>query len=137
VVVLVNPWQPVFWTINKNPSNKCYKCGKPGHCAKDCHSKKKVKDKNRDKAKGKSNGEGSGGKVKNQETNFVNEEIMFAIDNGLYTFTDDEDAYNFNNQNDCTSEGNDNCLIYYDWLQIPQPHLTSHVHEATLPLIFQ
>jgi hypothetical protein len=97
-----------------------------------------VKDKDMDKWKGRSNGErNSGEKVKNQEMNFVDKEHMFAFNDGLYTFMDNEEAYNFNNQNDCTSEGNDNCLIYYDGWQIPQPHLTSHVNAVTLPHIFQ
>ena len=81
------------WTskCQKFPSNKCFNCGKYGHMVKDCQLKKK-KWKNKDQDKGDNM----------DETNNVDEHIIFAVD---------EEGYNFDNQ--CTYKGNDEQLIYY------------------------
>jgi hypothetical protein len=106
------------WTTKcrKFPGNKCYNCGKFGHHAKDCRSeKKKGKEKARDRG-GSSN-----------EANFVDAHITFAT---VEEVAMDEDvdmgnAYNFDTYNDCTAGGNDERLIYYDWLA--DTATTSHV----------
>jgi hypothetical protein len=98
------------WTsrCHKNPTNKCYNCGKIGHCTKDCQGKKR--DKNKDKCKDK-------GKEKAaDQTNLVDEEVTFVLDEEVYNF-DTFDVYNAN--------ANDERLIYYDWLA--DNATTSHV----------
>jgi Zinc knuckle len=58
-------------------ANKCYNCGKMGHCMRDCQAKKKWKPKKKanDKGKGKSTGD---------QMNMVEEEVTFVIDEEAY-----------------------------------------------------
>src|SRR6202789_134191 len=94
------------WTskCRKFDGNKCHNCGKFGHQAKNCWSKKKVKDK------------GNGNKKGAEKTN-VGEEFI--------TFEADEEPYNFDTYYACNADENDNRLIYYEWLA--DTATTSHV----------
>ena len=101
------------WTsrCRKNPANKCYNCGKLGHHAHECRSKKK--DKGRDKDKSRDKGKG---KAVGDQTNMVEEEITFVVD---------EEAYNFDTYEMYNTSAIDERLIYYDWLA--DNATTSHV----------
>jgi hypothetical protein len=78
-------------------NNKYYNCGKPGHRAKDCRSKKKEK-KDRDKQGG-------------EESNMVDQLVMFMADVLM-----DEEMHNFDMYDASNSTNNDECLIYYNWI---------------------
>jgi hypothetical protein len=107
--------RPGHWTsrCRKNPSNKCFNCGKQGHRARDCRAKKKGKNKERGKEKGKEN---------NEESNMMQDVVFVANE------TDEgeiEERYNFSTYETCNADEIDERLIYYDWLA--DSATTSHI----------
>jgi GAG-pre-integrase domain/Zinc knuckle len=88
----------------KFDGNKCHNCGKIGHQAKNCWSKKKVKDKAKEKKTG------------GEQASIAEEYIAFQAN---------EEQYNFDTFDACNADANDERLIYYDWLA--DTATTSHV----------
>ena len=70
----------------KFDGNKCYNCGKIGHQAKNCWSKKKVKEKEK------------GNKTGAEYVNVANKHI---------TFHTNEEEYNFDTFDACNADAND------------------------------
>ena len=86
---------------HKFDGNKCWKCRKIEHYAKNCWGKKKSKEKH---------------KKKGDESNMIEEHIVFPME---------EEMLNFDTYNTCNADGNDEQLIFYDWLA--DSVTTSHV----------
>ena len=91
---------------HKFVGNKCHNCSKFGHFAKDCWGKKKDKDKDKR----------NGGRKPVNESNIVEEEIAFVID---------EELHNVDTFDACNVAANDERLIYYEWLA--NSATTSHI----------
>ena len=88
----------------KYDGNKCHNCGKIGHQAKNCWSKKKAKEKAKEK------------KMGGEQASVAEEHI---------TFQANEEQYNFDTFDASNTDANDEQLIYYDWLA--DTATTSHV----------
>jgi len=125
----IQPWcnncnHPGHWTskCQRLASNKCYNCGKYGHHTKDCWAKPKKggnneKRKNwKEKKKGKDNNNNSN----DEQTNAVME-VAFPIQ----VEEDNIEMHNISTYDACNLEGNDECLIWYDW--VADSATTSHI----------
>jgi hypothetical protein len=90
-----------------------------GHRARDC----KKPDKNWKKGKGKGNDKG---KERAEESNAMEDQIVFNNEDREDMAEKEFEELNFGMQEEtCTFEGNDECLIFYDWLA--DTATTSHV----------